>query len=142
MSGLIAILALALSAAPPVQQASAAVDWDLAAATFVDNRADGSRPPMGKGGARCAAYWTTHAGALTRKALPPEAIAKFDPELTSRDEAGMNAMVFSQLTRSERDYAKGKEEAAAGLLARLLTGDRASLVSYFKQLGECSMGEG
>ena len=53
----------------------------------------------------------------------------------------MNAMVFSQLTRSERDYVKGKEEAAA-VLAKLLTGDRASLVSYFKQLGECSMGDG
>jgi hypothetical protein len=141
MAGLIAILALGLSATPPALQAPAAVDWDLAVATFAANRGDGSKPPMGKGGARCAAYWTTHAGALTRKALPPEAIAKFDPELTSSDEAGMNAMVFSQLTRSERDYVKGKEEAAA-VLAKLLTGDRASLVSYFKQLGVCSMGAG
>ncbi len=141
MPGLVAILALALSAAPPARQAPAAVDWDLAAATFADNRADGSRPPMNKGGARCAAYWTTHAGALTRKAFPPEAIAKFDPELTGSDEAGTNAMVFSSLTRSERDYAKGKEEAAAAL-ARLLTGDRASLVGYFKQLAACSMGAG
>ena len=138
---LIAAFALALTVAPVGAQAPVTIDWDLAVATFHANRADGAKPPIGKKGAHCGAYWTAQLGALSRKQFPAEAIAKFDPELASGDEASLNAMVFSQLTNDANAYMKGKDEAAA-TLAKFLAGDRASLVSYFKQLGRCSMGAG
>jgi hypothetical protein len=138
---LAAAIALALPLAPLGAQQPAAVDWHLAVATFAANRADGSHPPTGKGASRCAGYWTAHVGALTRKAFPPEALAGFDAELTSGDEASLNALTFSQLTTDGDEYLKRKDEAAA-MLARLLAGDRESLVAYFRQLARCSMGPG
>jgi hypothetical protein len=138
---LVAAIALSLPLASLGAQEQVGIDWDVAVATFNAHRPDGLKPPKGKRASRCAAYWVTHLGALNREAFVPEAIAKFDAELASGDEAGLNALVFSRLTSDQREYIKGKNEAEA-MLARLLTGERESLVSYFKQLARCSMGAG
>jgi hypothetical protein len=120
-------------------QAGAAGDWAAAQGVFKANRASGNSPPKGKAAAKCAGYWMMHGAALVRGEFPQAALDALDPELTSRDEAGINALVFSRLTSNLRDYDKAKKEAQA-LIPRLLNGERDAIRDYFGQLGRCSFG--
>jgi hypothetical protein len=115
------------------------VDWKLAASAFLANRADGTKPPTGKGAARCAAYWLIHADALKRGAFPKEAVAQFDSEIAVPDEGATNVMVFSGLNGDIRSYEKSKGEAIK-LQDKLFAGDAKALKSYFATLGKCSFG--
>lgn len=120
-------------------QAQAAVDWTAAQAAFQVNRASGNARPKGKVAAKCTGYWMMHGAALVRGDFPQSALDALDPELTSRDEAGINALAFSHLPSSLRDYEKAKKEAQA-LIPRVLNGERDAIRDYFGQLGRCSFG--
>jgi hypothetical protein len=134
----LAFLAAAACAAQSAQ-AGAAVDWTAAKAAFEANRASGNSPPKGKVAAKCAGYWMMHGAALVRSEFPQAALDALDPELTSREEAGINALVFSRLSSNLRDYEKAKKEAQA-LIPRLLNGERDAIRDYFGLLGRCSFG--
>lgn len=135
----LAFLAAAACAAQSAQ-AQTAVDWTAAEAAFKANRASGNSPPKGKAAAKCAGYWMMHGAALVRGEFPKAALDALDPELTSREEAGINAIVFSRLASNLlRDYEKAKKEAQA-LIPRVINAERAAIRDYFGQLGRCSFG--
>jgi hypothetical protein len=129
---------LAAHTAQPAR-AQAAVDWTAAEAVFEANRASGDSPPRAKGAAKCAGYWMMHGAAVVRGEFPQAALDALDPELISREEAGLNALVLSRLFSNLRDYEKAKEEAQA-LIPRVLDGERDAIRDYFGQLGRCSFG--
>ena len=132
-------LLTAAACAAQSAQAQAAVDWMSAQAVFHANRASGNSPPKGKAAAKCAGYWMMHGAALVRGDFPQAALAALDPELASREEAGINALVFSRLSSTVRDYEKAKKQAQA-LIPRVLNGEREAIRAYFSQLGRCSFG--
>jgi hypothetical protein len=134
----LAFLATSVSGAQPAA-AQLVVDWTAVEAVFEANRASGNSPPKGKGAARCAGYWMMHGAALARGEFPQAALDALDPELTSREEAGLNAVVLSRLFSNLRDYEKAKKEAQA-LIPRVLKGERDAIRAYFGRLGTCSFG--
>ena len=138
-TGGLAIAGVLAAFAGHTAQAQATIDWAAAETAFEENRASGNTPPRGKGAARCAGYWVTHVGALTRGEFPQAALDVLDPELTSKDEAGLNAIVFSQRFTDVRDYTEAKAEAEA-LLPRVVSGEGNAIRDYFRQLGRCSAG--